>query len=325
MSLFFTAKATAAVSCGDTIYTNVTLTADLSCTSSSVYHALTIAADDVTIDLNGHSISGGYWMWGIYVTGGVDNVTIKNGALREFVIAINAFDNDNLQISDITFFKTTNGISLNSGRNSRVEHNSFILGHETAIGLFNTSPDKVSKNNLINDNEIYKARAGVEICGSDQNTITNNFIWKSLSTGIFLDRSADNAVSDNTILESDIHAIYIDNSSYNIVTGNTLKTGGQAGIVIHANGLGTRCVGSVLAESAYNYISGNYSIDFTYGAFLTSSKKGAVYKNAIVGNKIYDDVTGIYFDEYTFDNNAKGNGYQGTITSIADYGTGNSY
>src|SRR5579883_1710570 len=43
-----------ALSCGDTVTANTTLTADLNCVASS---GLIIGANNVTIDLNGHTIS----------------------------------------------------------------------------------------------------------------------------------------------------------------------------------------------------------------------------------------------------------------------------
>jgi hypothetical protein len=72
----------AQVSCGDTIIANTTLHADLvNCSGNG----LVIGADRITLNLNGHTITGSLnGAAGIDNSAGHDGVTIKNGAVRNF-------------------------------------------------------------------------------------------------------------------------------------------------------------------------------------------------------------------------------------------------
>ena len=71
-----------ALSCGDTLTSDTTLTANLACSGT----ALVVGADGITIDLNGYTISGDGTGLGIDNTGGYDNVTIKNGTITGFQV-----------------------------------------------------------------------------------------------------------------------------------------------------------------------------------------------------------------------------------------------
>lgn len=75
------APAVAAVGCGDSVTTSVTLTADLICPGGP---GLIVTGDDVVVDLGGHTVGGSVSTaaFGIEVTG--DNVAIRNGTVRDF-------------------------------------------------------------------------------------------------------------------------------------------------------------------------------------------------------------------------------------------------
>ncbi len=68
----FSFSATAQVTCGSVLTANATLTSDLNC--SSGFTAVEIAADDVTLDLNGFTLSGNI-LEGIHVS--ANRVTIR--------------------------------------------------------------------------------------------------------------------------------------------------------------------------------------------------------------------------------------------------------
>jgi hypothetical protein len=68
--------------CGDTVTTNTTLHADL---TDCPGNGLVIGADRVTLNLNGHAITGNLeGAVGIDNSAGHDGVTIMNGAVRNF-------------------------------------------------------------------------------------------------------------------------------------------------------------------------------------------------------------------------------------------------
>ncbi|MFF4189767.1 right-handed parallel beta-helix repeat-containing protein [Nonomuraea sp. NPDC001831] len=74
---------TTAVACGDVLTTDTTLTADLTCPAG----ALTIGADDVDLDLNGHTITGSGTGNGLKATGR-QGTTVRNGTITGFTYAI---------------------------------------------------------------------------------------------------------------------------------------------------------------------------------------------------------------------------------------------
>jgi hypothetical protein len=75
--------AAAQVSCGQVVTQSATLDADLVCSGSS---GLVIGADGITIDLNGHTISGSLTIGGVGIDlADHDMVTVRNGTLDGFV------------------------------------------------------------------------------------------------------------------------------------------------------------------------------------------------------------------------------------------------
>ncbi|MDF5757218.1 right-handed parallel beta-helix repeat-containing protein [Spongiactinospora sp. TRM90649] len=73
------------VNCGDTLTGSVTLTADLTCAG----HALTVDADNVTIDLNGHEIIGNGTGNAITVRAR-KGISVSNGVIRNFANGVHA-------------------------------------------------------------------------------------------------------------------------------------------------------------------------------------------------------------------------------------------
>lgn len=315
-----------AQSCGDQVFTDITLSADLNCTDPALTSALEVRADNVTIDLNGHTIAGIFAFPGIRVNGH-HNVTIRNGMLQELVIGIDTTDTSHLQVQDITFYRTTNGVVLAEGNDATISGNYFILGHETAVEISNNDPAKTARNNVIADNEFFRPYAAVHVCGlgTEQNTIKDNFIWQSIGFGILLEHTSDNLIINNTVLETEITAVRLDNASSNTIQGNSLRTGGNAGLAIYAADYSPSCLDSGDDHSAFNSFTGNHSIDFDYGALLNGSGAALVYKNQLNFNKIYDDGTGVYFGADTYANNAEDNAYTGTALPIFDSGSDNVY
>ena len=76
-------------SCGQTVTTSAVLTQSLNCTGSGVI----VGASGITIDLKGFTIRANFATgYGIDDTGGFDNVTVKNGVLRNFEEGILAWN-----------------------------------------------------------------------------------------------------------------------------------------------------------------------------------------------------------------------------------------
>lgn len=89
----------APVGCGAVLTSNTTLQNDLSCSGPGA--ALVIGADNITVNLNGHTLTGDGTGVGIDNSGGFAHVTIKNGTIAGFGEGIRAEGANGLRISGI--------------------------------------------------------------------------------------------------------------------------------------------------------------------------------------------------------------------------------
>ncbi|MEK6535873.1 MAG: LamG-like jellyroll fold domain-containing protein, partial [Actinomycetota bacterium] len=162
--------------CGDTISTageTYTLTTNISATGT----CLTIGADNVTVNCNGHSLIGdcsGSTDYGV-TTVGRNNVTVRNCMITCF--------------GDGVHFEQTN---------TSLIRNNTIHGNERGIGiLFN------STNNTISGNAIYNSTSseGILISGelSDYNNISYNRVYNNTENQIDISGGRNNTISRNNI------------------------------------------------------------------------------------------------------------------------------
>ncbi len=139
------ATALAAVTCGETITEDTTLTADLTCPSGTGI-ALSIDASNITLDLGGHTISGDPFETGVLVNV-QDGITIKNGTINNFNDGIFLIDSDNaiieqLIIHNLTVSDTTHfifGVHLDNSHNAIVRNMQFEflpVAHKEAVEVY---------------------------------------------------------------------------------------------------------------------------------------------------------------------------------------------
>ncbi len=322
-----------AVSCGDYLTSSATLTADLNCVAGITHSAIAIGADNVTLDLNGYTISGPSEMAGISILER-DHINIigNGGGIKGFWAGVNSTLSDDLHISDTTFYDLGAGVIINTGSYGLIENNDFIYIDASGVSISNRIEGKGNQasNNIVNNNEFYKNGFGVSVCGerSDNNIIKKNLIWKSIHNGIELNYSNKNEIYYNDILETTHHAISLNSASYNNIYSNSLR-GGNIGLSM-IGGNRPRCFDSNPGSQTVSYkntIKGNHVFDFLLGIALGLgiTNDQLVYNNSISNNKIYNDETGIKFDMDAYNNEAYGNAFTGTITQIIDDGTDNSY
>ncbi|MFK8014600.1 MAG: NosD domain-containing protein [Gammaproteobacteria bacterium] len=311
-----------AVACGDSVTTSITLTSDLHCTSG--YAALEVFANDVTIDLNGYTLSGTSGLAGVQVQG-YKNVTVTNGSMRGFFAGVNANQSTALRVNNVLFYEVGFGVVNNAGNDAAISKNQFVRA-QIGVSMRNSLIHTSASNNLIDDNEFYQAGIGINICGdhADNNTITHNLIWKTIDYGIQLTQSDKTTIANNRILETGSTAIRLSNSSRSDIQRNTLAEG-DTGLSILAQAT-SPCLVSGAKRSYKNVIAANSVMAFQTGVRLglglTNSDE--VLRNTLIDNKIYDDGVGIYFASDAHDNTTS-NAFQGTFTPIVDYGVDNSY
>ncbi len=317
-----------AFNCGDVITHDISLTHDLHCNSGEA--AFYVFTDGVTVDLNGHILSGSSSLSGIYFSGH-DNVTVKNGVIKGFFAGVNANRADDASVDRITFYNTGSGVTSNASNRLRITNNKFIFT-QTAVSLRNSDKSTSSNKHQIINNEIYDVDTGIELCGgnSASSVVSDNLISQARSFGISLSSSDKNRITNNRILDSKGNGIRLNRSSFNSVTGNSiLRSSLNSGISIIYDEPSSACLDNNPDQAIENVISYNHSIGFGSGVLLglssSSLRAARVRNNHITQNKLYDNIHGIIFSEDSKDNSASRNGLLGTSIEVLDNGTDNRY
>ena len=190
------------VSCGSVLTANTTLAQDLSCGSGD---GLVISTSGITLDLNGHTITGAGTITpaGIRITPGVSGVTVQKGAIVGFNTGVVADTTNESHITKLEVRAVDQGILLANATNALVDKNSV-----TGAG-----------------------RDGIKVDGSDntvtQNTVTDNTWGVSVSNG-----STGNDVSKNVLTGNRVDGIAVfDGAGTTLIEKNTVS-GGTNGIEI---------------------------------------------------------------------------------------------
>jgi hypothetical protein len=94
-------SALGALDCGDSITKDRKLKADLDC-SAFAGNALEIASNGVTLDLNGHTLTGiPSAHYGIDASGGANRIKVKNGTIEGFYHAVELLGNRKARLSKL--------------------------------------------------------------------------------------------------------------------------------------------------------------------------------------------------------------------------------
>ena len=243
------ATSAVSVSCGDTITTDTKLANDLTdCPGDGIV----IGADNITLDLNGHTIDGDGvsssfeeacpgggscdFDLGVDNSGGHDKVTIKGGSIRDFYdgvqmlgasdgrvsnltlsnnlhVGVAVLDSANIQVDGNSSSASAAGILVAVSRDIRVERNS-LARHGAGIAVNRSNHVRIVRNTA-SGNE-----AGVEISDqSDHNSIEGNFLSSNSFAGVVADAD-DTRVNRNRAFNNGDGIIIF--GSRNSVTGNQI-------------------------------------------------------------------------------------------------------
>jgi parallel beta-helix repeat protein len=277
------------VRCGETITTDTTLDSDLmSCPGSGIV----IGADNLTLDLNGHTLEGTGGGAGIDNSAGHDGVRIEQGTVTGFdagILLIGASGNrvQNLTISD----NAGAGIALIQSSRNRVEHNSASANGFDGIFLFDSSTRNVVRKNSTSGNGI----AGIAVLdGSNDNRIEHNVAASNGVDGIGLGGVAGNRIESNSARGNGVVGIVLEAANgnrvkKNLVSGNDLfgviLSGSDANHVVANVAAGNGIAGILLEASGKNRIEKNtVSLSDSGIAIVGASAENALVKNAASRN-----------------------------------------
>jgi parallel beta-helix repeat protein len=241
-------------------YDNVTYILTGKITSSA--DGIILERGNVIIDGNGYTLQGpalGYGK-GFYWSG-VNNVTVKNVNVYNFMVAIDV---------DLSSFNTL------SGNN--------ITNNGGGIYLEDSSDNVVSGNNIINNSE------GINLLNSPNNSISGNNIRNGIGpdgSGIFLSYSSNNSIFGNNITNNS-HGVSLGHCSNNSILGNNIIGITWWGISlcssdynsISGNNITNNLVGISLSNASNNNISGNIFVNDGLDVSYYS------YGNLVIGNLV---------------------------------------
>jgi parallel beta-helix repeat protein len=247
------------VNCGDTLTQDTRLHRDLNCAGSG----LIIGADNVRLDLNGHTVAGanGEQSVGIEVASR-HGVTVRNGVIRNFQIGIRLTDARHAQLRKLTLIDTSvfGMLLVNANGNSIQANRVFHTGDDHGIAgilLFQSNHNELSRNvlsrngdgislaqshaNSIRRNVSSDSGAGVGLFdGSSRNVVEHNVTNRNSDTGILLDGHADkNRIKGNLASGNAFAGIAVGASDDNQVRHNTTNRNPGGGIAVVDNAIGT--------------------------------------------------------------------------------------
>jgi len=297
-----------AVSCGDTITTDTVLDTNLNC----IGNGLTIEANDITLDCDGHTLTGPRDGAGIIVLG--SKIEIRNCIIKNFYNGIwmlphynnNTFTDNFLENNAYGIYawpycnytkiyrnnilnSSQRGIYTNYGSNYEVFDNNFLNNLVDFIinsdhTTFNGNHISGNQNggeiygdyNLVFKNNIsYNHGSGIGLSGSN-----NLFYWNIVNNnyyGVLIKHGTNNKVYENNF-SNNIAGIYLFEANYTDIHDNN---------ILHDTWLGISLIGSHHNNISMNKITGNKSQN-NAGISI-----GYSFHNIIEKNIVYNERWGI--------------------------------
>jgi len=247
-------SAPASLQCGDPLDIQdhiYTLSDDV----SSGGTCFTIGADNVTLDCNGHSITGSGSDDGVNAAGH-SNVTVKNCVITGF----------------------TYGIEFNGASYGTIENNT-VSDYDGLI-LFSSSDINIINNNVSSNHN------GIYLSSSNHNNITNNTANSNEYAGIYLGSCSNNAIYNNTV-DSNNRGIEVDSGQNNSVTNN--DAGSNTVGIQSSDSHGTIANNTIGLSGYYGiYLTGGSNITIANNTVGSSGAYG-IYSGTS-GNTIFNNL-----------------------------------
>jgi large repetitive protein len=190
------------VSCGQVLTGSTTVGNSL----SECEEGLVIGADNITLDLNGHTIDGKGLGVGVR-NDGFDGVTIKNGTVADF----------------------DHGVQLNAGTRSNLVET--VAADYNEIAGFQVSGDT---NTIRNSTALFNGHGVVLVDGATGNVVLGNVVVDNSKEGLRVQGSNGNRLESNQVTGSSDGDILLTEADSNVLLRNTVEGGGDGGINVEA-------------------------------------------------------------------------------------------
>ena len=288
------------VSCGDTITTNTTLDSDLlNCPNNGIM----IGADNITLDLNGHTIDGDATLVDPCPEGetcdvGVDNsvghsgVTVQGGSIRQFalgVLVLSARRNSlrRLSVSRNLFV----GIVVGESARTAVERSSItrngVTTQQAGMVLFASRDNRIERNLFSSNGN----RGLLAADSADGNHINHNIFANNPEAGVAIEGDR-NQVSHNRVVRNGDNIVIAGN--HNAITRNQVAN--AVGCPAEDGGIGCG-FGITFEGGSDNLVARNKVTRARYGirvdAFAGATVGNVVRANVVRAAEIDDIVVNL--------------------------------
>lgn len=200
------AQATPITTCKQAVTTDAVLIQNLDCAGSGI----SVGASGITIDLGGHVLKGSGVFDGIAVSG-FDQVTIKNGVVRNFGTGVEAWaGSDNVTLSNVVSTgNTATGIYIN-GNSASITASSALRNGSDGISIFGDSATINSSTAAGN------AANGIYVVGNIASAKSSGAFGNN-GNGIYLKGASASVVSSNGSGNA-FAGVYVDGDSASITS-----------------------------------------------------------------------------------------------------------
>ncbi|MBU2522796.1 MAG: right-handed parallel beta-helix repeat-containing protein [Nanoarchaeota archaeon] len=283
--------------CGDTFSANSVYTLNQSLNSNGT--CFNILANNITLDCQGHTITGNQSSDTSGINLAAANITVRNCMILNYTYGIYLSGSSNNNLTNNTANSNSQGIYLSSSSNNTLIGNTANnnSGFSSSSGIFVSSG---SNNNTIADNIVTLNTKGIFFSSaSNYNTIINNTANNNTEHGIYLSSSSDdNTLTNNIAINNGDTSIWISSSSNITIMNNTLSSG----------------YGLVLDYSSNNTVTNNNASNNRYsGIYLAPGSSNNILASNIAGN---NSQHGIKLDSDSNNNTLTNN----TANNNANYG-----
>ena len=217
--------------CGDTVTSNYTLSASLSCANTSGSRGLKIGATNVTLNCNGYSISGNttspaFDSYGVEFTSG--SSTLTNCTVEKFGRGVRISSKNNVTVSNSTLTNNGSGSQgygidlVGTSTGATIQDNSVTNNKDEGIHISSTLATSTS--HLIDGNTVTgNTLEGIYLLDVNGATVSYNTLSGNGAAGIYVKDSDSNDINHNSLTEDTIHLIAVDgDTTQNTLSWNTL-------------------------------------------------------------------------------------------------------
>ncbi len=253
-------------------FTTINVPGSYTLAANVVNDQITISANNVTLDLSGHTITGA--SYGIIIDSGLDNVTIKNGSIRSVsadgIIVNNGCSQ--ITIQDLTIENALRGIFFENTKSSVISHCDFNLN--------TTGLELVACSNILIQDSAARANTHAGFCLLESTTcVLEN--CQALSTGD----------GNTNIAHTGIFGFVSSGGSNNVfercIANSTqgLTVTGSDSIIAGFALRGSETFAKIIDSESANSSSSLQGATIPYGIYLENSASSLITITGSLGNQ----------------------------------------